>query len=285
MAWAPWLLLLLGSASVLSAAPSDVMEGECGVPTLVENAQIAEGSNSEKLRYSCMKNYKRKAGTSNLILCKQDKHTKEYQWTNSNLICIRDPLLPPSTTPEKTSRGEATPSTPAAPKTAATTSLETGSPPADRPTTTMAPRSIVGLGQVTSPGPVTQSSTRPRETTITTTPPVLQTRTSETLKAGNRSTVAPPKTSSPWKLTDSPAIRVGFPLLVLSVILLAFLLWRLCFWKQTGSQRPGDLPPSEETPMVLMASEDNGQASDPGDFSSRCEGDRVLPSPSATSTG
>ncbi|XP_008108493.2 interleukin-15 receptor subunit alpha [Anolis carolinensis] len=105
MAWAPWLLLLLGSASVLSAAPSDVMEGECGVPTLVENAQIAEGSNSEKLRYSCMKNYKRKAGTSNLILCKQDKHTKEYQWTNSNLICIRDPLLPPSTTPEKTSRG------------------------------------------------------------------------------------------------------------------------------------------------------------------------------------
>nr|XP_060632310.1 mucin-2-like [Anolis sagrei ordinatus] len=171
----------------------------------------------------------------------------------------------------------------AAPKTTAATTL-TDSPPPERPTTTMVPRSTVGLEQVTTPGPITQSSTRPKDTT-TTTSTVLQARTSETVKAGNRSTAAPSETSAPWKLTDSPSIRIGIPLLaVLLVILLAFLLWWLYFQKQSGSQRQEDLHLSEETPMALMASEDNGQASDPGDSSSSSEGDPVLPS-SSTSTG
>ncbi|XP_067324619.1 interleukin-15 receptor subunit alpha [Anolis sagrei] len=102
MAWTPWMLLLgvlMGWGAFLPASPSEIMEGKCGAPNVLKNARIAEGSSSEKLRYSCVKNYKRKAGTSNLILCKLDSNTKKYQWTKANLTCIRDPSLPSSTTP------------------------------------------------------------------------------------------------------------------------------------------------------------------------------------------
>ncbi|XP_062990703.1 interleukin-15 receptor subunit alpha [Elgaria multicarinata webbii] len=66
-----------------------------------------EGSTSTKLRYSCAKNYKRKAGTSSLIVCKQDENTKEFRWTKAQLSCIRDPSRPipqPETTTEDSRR-------------------------------------------------------------------------------------------------------------------------------------------------------------------------------------
>ncbi|XP_041834053.1 interleukin-15 receptor subunit alpha isoform X4 [Melanotaenia boesemani] len=55
---------------------------------------------NERFRYNCTKDYVRKAGTSNLITCKNTSGT--VAWTKSNLECIPHPdkPRPPSSTPK-----------------------------------------------------------------------------------------------------------------------------------------------------------------------------------------
>ncbi|XP_015248283.1 PREDICTED: interleukin-15 receptor subunit alpha isoform X1 [Cyprinodon variegatus] len=45
-----------------------------------------------KYRYTCIEGYVRKAGTSNLIKCQEEKG--RFNWTVPKLVCIRDPKLP-----------------------------------------------------------------------------------------------------------------------------------------------------------------------------------------------
>ncbi|XP_042322628.1 interleukin-15 receptor subunit alpha [Sceloporus undulatus] len=275
---------LLSSAAAASSAASSWEEGKCGTPKLVENAQILKSSNPIMLRYSCVKNYKRKAGTSSLSVCKEDG-----QWTEPNIACIRDPTLPTSRT--ESMRTEAKTSTPAAPKmtdvspslgstqpygSTATSPpalhtssawLGTAKPSPDRPTMM---RTTMKVSRCTSPHTVTKRITLPQRTTT----PVLQARTSETPKAGNGSTTAPPETSAPWKQTGS-VITIGLPILAFLFLILLF----FCYRRRRSSQRAADLPLPEESPMTDMAS------IDPDDPGSSNEGDPVLPSNSAISTG
>ncbi|KAM3832995.1 interleukin-15 receptor subunit alpha [Vipera latastei] len=63
--------------------------GKCGVPKQVANAHIVyENNHGNKLRYACLKNFRRKAGTSSLIVCEQDAITREYRWSPPQLVCI-----------------------------------------------------------------------------------------------------------------------------------------------------------------------------------------------------
>ncbi|XP_074832170.1 interleukin-15 receptor subunit alpha isoform X2 [Carettochelys insculpta] len=70
------------------------------MPKEVSNAEIKVDNNNflnARLRYKCKEGYKRKAGTSSLIVCERDNATKMLRWTEPNITCIRDPSLPPST--------------------------------------------------------------------------------------------------------------------------------------------------------------------------------------------
>ncbi|CAM2098711.1 unnamed protein product [Caretta caretta] len=110
------LLLLCGIVGLLSSGTSAAaLQERCSVPKEVNNADVQVGNNNllnASLRYTCRDGYKRKAGTSSLIVCVMDKVTKTLRWTEPNLRCIRDPALPPLTSsPKQTS---------AAPRTEAT---------------------------------------------------------------------------------------------------------------------------------------------------------------------
>uniref|UniRef100_A0ACB8FMS3 Uncharacterized protein n=1 Tax=Sphaerodactylus townsendi TaxID=933632 RepID=A0ACB8FMS3_9SAUR len=83
------------------------------------------------MRYNCVKNYKRKAGTSSLVVCHENKTTKTFQWVR-NLICIRDPAKPESehvTEEAKKETERPTPaSQPASPKPSAHPAAVSGDP-------------------------------------------------------------------------------------------------------------------------------------------------------------
>ncbi|TFJ99653.1 WD repeat-containing protein 54 [Platysternon megacephalum] len=109
------LLLLCGIVGLLSACTSSAaLKERCSTPKEVNNADVTVGHNNllnASLRYTCKDGYKRKAGTSSLIVCVMDEVTKMLHWTEPNLCCIRDPALPPLTSsPKQTSapRTEAT---------------------------------------------------------------------------------------------------------------------------------------------------------------------------------
>ncbi|XP_074832178.1 interleukin-15 receptor subunit alpha isoform X3 [Carettochelys insculpta] len=98
------LLLLLcdcGFVVLLPARASAAAQPErCSMPKEVSNAEIKVDNNNflnARLRYKCKEGYKRKAGTSSLIVCERDNATKMLRWTEPNITCIRDPSLPPST--------------------------------------------------------------------------------------------------------------------------------------------------------------------------------------------
>ncbi|XP_061494054.1 uncharacterized protein LOC133390128 isoform X2 [Rhineura floridana] len=86
---AAWLCAL-GALSAVPGPPESRAQGECGMPLQIENAEWS-GSGT-RLRYSCVKNYKRKAGKSSLVVCKQDSVTKEFRW-EAQLSCIRSPYF------------------------------------------------------------------------------------------------------------------------------------------------------------------------------------------------
>ncbi|XP_053871345.1 interleukin-15 receptor subunit alpha isoform X2 [Malaclemys terrapin pileata] len=99
------LLLFCGSVGLLSACTSAAaLQERCSTPKEVNNADVTVGNNNllnASLRYTCKDGYKRKAGTSSLIVCVMDKVTKTLRWTEPNLHCIRDPALPPVTSSPK----------------------------------------------------------------------------------------------------------------------------------------------------------------------------------------
>ncbi|KAM7178543.1 interleukin-15 receptor subunit alpha isoform 2-T2 [Macrochelys suwanniensis] len=110
------LLLLCGIAGLLSACTrSAALQERCSKPKEVNNADVTVGNNNllnASLRYMCKDGYKRKAGTSSLIVCVKDEVTKTLHWTEPNLHCIRDPALPPLTSsPRRTTSAPRTEAT------------------------------------------------------------------------------------------------------------------------------------------------------------------------------
>nr|XP_025038986.1 interleukin-15 receptor subunit alpha [Pelodiscus sinensis] len=109
-------LFLCGFVALLSAGASSAAQPErCSIPEEVNNAEIKVNNNNllnATLRYRCKDGYKRKAGTSSLILCQKDSITNMLHWTQPNIICIRDPALPPLTSsPRQTTLAPRTTST------------------------------------------------------------------------------------------------------------------------------------------------------------------------------
>ncbi|XP_078533376.1 interleukin-15 receptor subunit alpha isoform X4 [Lissotriton helveticus] len=73
---------------------------ECHVPEQVQHTQpfpreVFPSKGGTSLRYQCEAGYRRKAGTSNLIVCKADEGGGTARWTTPEVECIRDPSLPP----------------------------------------------------------------------------------------------------------------------------------------------------------------------------------------------
>ncbi|XP_066490355.1 interleukin-15 receptor subunit alpha isoform X2 [Tiliqua scincoides] len=165
MACLPLPLLLLCGWTAASL-PS----GKCGIPMQIKNAEI-EVTGSTRLRYSCVKDYKRKAGTSNLIVCKQDGSTKQYQWTNSNLNCIRDPSKPATDLPGTTedSRQKTETSTPtrklAAPQTSVNTAMVSSHPSGSLTTNSVPTSSTTDIILPTAAGPSPDASVMTDNTT------------------------------------------------------------------------------------------------------------------------
>ncbi|KAJ1162920.1 hypothetical protein NDU88_003384, partial [Pleurodeles waltl] len=72
----------------------------CHVPEQIQHTQpfpheMFPSREGTSLRYKCQAGYKRKAGTSNLIVCKADAGEGTARWTRPEVECIRDPSLPP----------------------------------------------------------------------------------------------------------------------------------------------------------------------------------------------
>ncbi|XP_044286446.1 interleukin-15 receptor subunit alpha [Varanus komodoensis] len=303
-----------------SCVPS---RNKCGQPKPVENAEIASGSGG-KLRYSCIRNYKRQAGTSSLILCKQDEATKEFRWTEAQLKCIRDPSLPdppPEATTED-SRRETASSTPSAPEaTSAAPSAAplhphgsgTASQPASDPASTPPGTASLPSPSPSSPSTATAEAGRCCPATATagvtrppsTSPPASQAPASTMPGSGDRGTSAPAgripgnATRSSDKsvrqgITGSPYFRIGFPFLVLlAVIIICFVLWVLyrrprCSLRWTGIAGGTDFPQRVLAPTM---SEGGGQiapsGNGPEDSGAAPEGMPMLPmgAQGATSTG
>lgn len=63
--------------------------GKCGNPEVIDNAKEMKNVTDKRFRMSCKEGYLRKAGTSDLFKCNENK------WINNPpLQCIRDPKLP-----------------------------------------------------------------------------------------------------------------------------------------------------------------------------------------------
>nr|XP_033815620.1 interleukin-15 receptor subunit alpha isoform X2 [Geotrypetes seraphini]XP_033815621.1 interleukin-15 receptor subunit alpha isoform X2 [Geotrypetes seraphini] len=80
-----------------AALPSET----CGHPEMVSNTNAFKDeafSVGQRLRYKCQTGYKRKAGTSSLIICQKNGTSGEIYWTMPNITCIRDTSLASPTT-------------------------------------------------------------------------------------------------------------------------------------------------------------------------------------------
>ncbi|CAI5786562.1 Hypothetical predicted protein [Podarcis lilfordi] len=314
-----WLLGAWGPLSPPAAARRDPTElqkapGNCGDPPQVQNAEVPKGSgDGNKLRYSCVKNYKRKAGTSSLAMCRQNDTTKKFQW-EVRLSCIRDPSLPATTTEDP--RREAETSTPATPQAAGVntsvasaaapygsetpspsdsiaTLLRTAKP--TRPGRTTATTSAPEVGRHT-PGTVSESSAKCESATAKASQPT----TSKRISAGNRTTAVTPGRVS--GVTPEPSVpvppierqagslplRIGVPFLVLGVLLIGC----LAFWyrrRWCPVQGQADIPLEEQIPMAAERSEPGDQAPPaagrPDDLRPTDEGVRMLPPHCSPSSG
>ncbi|XP_030004893.1 interleukin-15 receptor subunit alpha isoform X6 [Sphaeramia orbicularis] len=128
---------------------------------------------SNTFRYKCIDGYVRKAGTSNLVKCKEDQGS--VAWTTPKLACIPDPqrITTPSNTPETapSSTEQMTQSTTiSASVSAQTDNMELTSPGLQVPS------------DYTQAEPV-RTSTQPPNSTETTAPPTVQRTQSATISA------------------------------------------------------------------------------------------------------
>ncbi|XP_054844552.1 uncharacterized protein LOC129335786 [Eublepharis macularius] len=284
-------LLLLGALRAAASGGGVSAErpgGACGKPKDIENA-VLEDNGSMRLRYSCVKDYKRKAGTSSLIVCEKKK-TNKYEWSNSNLRCIRDPSKPfpesEHTTEDTRKESKAlTPSgQPAPPKTSATPAVVSGdpygskttSPPdlntattllrrttkpsSDGPTTMETPRRIGGGVSGTDPKNVMQH----KRTTTQDSHPESSKPSFSTLSTEVSSPTATPSRNTPENTTwlskmDIPhgqagSVQLQAVLLPVVFIMLSFVIAGLwCFYRKHGCfQRQRVV---EEIPMAEISEE------------------------------
>nr|XP_028601193.1 flocculation protein FLO11-like [Podarcis muralis] len=192
----------------------------CSEPPQVQNAEVSKGSgDGNKLRYSCVKNYKRKAGTSSLAVCRENDTTKEFQW-EVRLSCIRDPSLPATTTEDP--RREAETSTTETPQAAGVnTSVASAAAPygSETPSPSASITALLRTAKPTRPGRATETTSAPevgRQTPGTvsessakcesSTAKASQPATSKRLTAGDRRTAVPPGRVS--GVTPEPSVPV-----------------------------------------------------------------------------
>lgn len=101
MAWRGALCALLTLLHLRApCAATTEARTECHAPEQVQHTQpfpheVFPSMGGTSLRYQCEAGYKRKAGTSNLIVCKVDEGGGTAHWTKPEVECIRDPSLPP----------------------------------------------------------------------------------------------------------------------------------------------------------------------------------------------
>ncbi|XP_053113951.1 interleukin-15 receptor subunit alpha isoform X2 [Hemicordylus capensis] len=271
----------------------------CGRPEEIKNAQMeANGPwyNGTRIRYSCAKGYKRKAGTSNLIVCRQNKSM--FEWSLPNLTCIRDPSTtdPPNTTEDfrketETSTPTRQPATPKSsvdpvimvspsrygskrasqppPGSTTTVPLTTAAPSSNLPVMTTAAAATTEGGECAARGTVTEGRVLPGRTATQDPQPKTSKPLPETQTTGNRWTAVPSRGttghttqldggSSPAGQSGSPGIRIAFTCTVVPfiVIILGLLLW--CFYRK-NRDIPGTVPPLEEIPMTSKGSEERSQ--------------------------
>ncbi|XP_069085374.1 interleukin-15 receptor subunit alpha isoform X1 [Pleurodeles waltl] len=101
MAWREALCALMTFLHLVAlCAATAEARTECHVPEQIQHTQpfpheMFPSREGTSLRYKCQAGYKRKAGTSNLIVCKADAGEGTARWTRPEVECIRDPSLPP----------------------------------------------------------------------------------------------------------------------------------------------------------------------------------------------
>ncbi|XP_077791486.1 interleukin-15 receptor subunit alpha isoform X2 [Podarcis muralis] len=274
----------------------------CSEPPQVQNAEVSKGSgDGNKLRYSCVKNYKRKAGTSSLAVCRENDTTKEFQW-EVRLSCIRDPSLPATTTEDP--RREAETSTTETPQAAGVnTSVASAAAPygSETPSPSASITALLGTAKPTRPGRATETTSAPevgRHTPGTvsessakcesTTAKASQPTTSKHLSAGNRTTAPSVPVPPIERRTGSLPLRIGVSCLVLVVLLVGCLaFWYRRRWRSVQGQ--ADIPLEEQIPMAAERSEPGDQAppaaGSPDDLRPTDEGVRMLPPHCSPSSG
>ncbi|XP_032076971.1 interleukin-15 receptor subunit alpha [Thamnophis elegans] len=248
--------------------------GKCGTPWQVAHARVAhEDSSGKKLRYACLKNFKRKAGTSSLIFCEQDPTTLEYRWSQPLLVCIE--TAQPTETPKCTSPASVS---------ARLYGSQTNSPVVveasrftNTPSRTAKPTSdsLGSTGTATpeggrlTPGTVIESVTPSPRTT-----PFLPDESSET-----QWTPSAPSEGSPGNSTELPDpsilqnisgsvyFRAGFPFLAV-ILWVGFLYYCYCRRSRRPRRQPR-VPSVEVIPMDPTRPEEgratlDGDSPDPG---------------------
>nr|XP_034983477.1 uncharacterized protein LOC118091031 isoform X1 [Zootoca vivipara]XP_034983479.1 uncharacterized protein LOC118091031 isoform X1 [Zootoca vivipara] len=283
-----------GSTELLKAP------GNCSEPPpQVENAEVPKGSSdSNRLRYSCVKNYKRKAGTSSLAVCRENATTKKFEW-DVRLTCIKDPSLPATTTEDP--RREAETSTPATPQAAGVnTSVASAAAPygSETPSPSASIAALIRTGKPTRPGRAMATTTTPelgRHTPGTASESsakcesaaakASQPATSNRHTAGDR-TIAPVPIE---RQTGSLPLRIGVPCLVLVALLLVGCLAFRWHRRPRSVQGQADVPLEEQIPMAAERSEPGDQAplaaGSPDDLRPTDEGLRTLPPHCSPSSG
>ncbi|XP_058047455.1 interleukin-15 receptor subunit alpha isoform X3 [Ahaetulla prasina] len=262
--------------------------GKCGAPWPVANARIAY-ENSKKLRYTCVKNFKRKAGTSSLIFCEQDPTTHEYRWSRPPLVCIdmenaadgprraettRPTQTTMSTNPAslstrlygsqtnspivvETSRFTDTPRRTAKPTPDSLGSTVTATPEGGRLTPGTISKSVTPSPRTTPFSPDESSKTQWTPRQITSAP-----------SEGPPGNVTEPSdTSVLQKITGSVYFRAGIPFL--AVILSAGFMYYCYCRRSRHPWRQPRVPSVEEIPMDPMGSKEGtpalaGDSPDPG---------------------
>ncbi|XP_075781287.1 interleukin-15 receptor subunit alpha isoform X2 [Pelodiscus sinensis] len=321
-------LFLCGFVALLSAGASSAAQPErCSIPEEVNNAEIKVNNNNllnATLRYRCKDGYKRKAGTSSLILCQKDSITNMLHWTQPNIICIRDPALPPLTSsprqttlaPRTTStRRESKTFTPAkqpvtrvpaeittAPVMASTPSLEspTSQLRTDMPsrgtlaTTATENRSSKGPAREITEDPPSRGTTAAQDTSpsqLWTEEPVLETVTA----AGDWSTAEPTSvttgdstqlsTAATHDTTASTRIMLSSVGLPILIITAVAL---GCLWRRVHRRQHYRIP-MPAIPMRVVESEQRGGTPPPDDDTQGpphpTEETKMMPSSCATPTG